>query len=79
MSTVKVNLNHIEAVKEFNIMASRQDFEIDAVSERYVINAKSIMGMFSLDLSKNINIEIHTEDKEAADKFIESISKYIVK
>lgn len=79
MSTVKVNLNHIEAVKEFNIIASRYDFEIDALSGRYKLNAKSIMGLFSLDLSKDITIEIHTEDKEAADKFIESISKYIVK
>ena len=51
------------------------DYDIDLVSGRYAIDAKSIMGIFSLDLSKPIKLQAHTEDPEA---LIKSIQKYII-
>ena len=52
------------------------NYDIDLVSGRYAIDAKSIMGIFSLDLSKPIKLQAHTDDPE---KLVESIGKYIVK
>ena len=54
----------------------RYDFDIDLVSGRYAVDAKSIMGIFSLDLSKPIELDAHTDD---ADKFLKDIDKFIIK
>ena len=61
MLTVKVSLNSIDKVKSFVIDLSGFNAEFDLVSGRYVIDAKSIMGIFSLDISKPIDLNIHTE------------------
>ncbi|MDO4614089.1 MAG: HPr family phosphocarrier protein [Lachnospiraceae bacterium] len=61
MKTVKVSLNSIDKVKTFVNDINRFDFDFDLVSGRYVIDAKSIMGIFSLDLSKPIDLNIHAE------------------
>jgi phosphocarrier protein HPr len=70
MKTVKVSLNSIDKVKTFVNDINRFDFDFDLVSGRYVIDAKSIMGIFSLDLSKPIDLNIHTE----GDKLTEVLS-----
>lgn len=67
MKTVKVSLNSIDKVKKFVNDISRFDFDFDLVSGRYVIDAKSIMGIFSLDLSKPISLNIHADDDKAAE------------
>ena len=64
MTSVKISLNSIDKVKNFVNDITRFDSDFDLVSGRYVIDAKSIMGIFSLDLSKPINLNIHSE-KEA--------------
>jgi phosphotransferase system HPr-like phosphotransfer protein len=51
------------------------NYDIDLVSGRYAVDAKSIMGIFSLDLSKPIKLQAHTEDPEA---LVKAISKFIV-
>ena len=61
MKTIKVSLNSIDKVKTFVNDINRFDFDFDLVSGRYVIDAKSIMGIFSLDLSKPIDLNIHAE------------------
>ena len=61
MKTVKISLNSIDKVKAFVNEISKFDCDFDLVSGRYVIDAKSIMGIFSLDLSKPINLNIHAE------------------
>jgi phosphotransferase system HPr-like phosphotransfer protein len=66
MTTVKVTLNSIDKVKSFVNLVSKYDSDFDLVSGRYVIDAKSIMGIFSLDLSKPIELNIH-DDKNAED------------
>ena len=62
MKTVSISLNSIDKVKAFVNDISKYDFDFDLVSGRYVIDAKSIMGIFSLDLSKPVTLVIHSED-----------------
>ena len=59
MTTIKVMLDTIDKVKSFVNDLTKFDCDFDLVSGRYVIDAKSIMGIFSLDLSKSIDLTIH--------------------
>ena len=66
MKTVQISLNSIDKVKSFVNEITKFDNDFDLVSGRYVIDAKSIMGIFSLDLSHPIDLNIHAEDVVAA-------------
>lgn len=61
MKSVKISLSSIEAVRNFVEIVRKFNEEIDLSSGRYVVDAKSIMGIFSLDLSKPIDLNIHAE------------------
>lgn len=74
MKTVNVLLSSINDVKNFVNIVGKYNFDIDLVSERYVVDAKSIMGIFSLDLTKPIGVQLHTDD---ADSIIEELKPYI--
>ena len=76
MKELKVKLESIESVKEFVGMTNRCAFDIDLVSGRYAVDAKSIMGIFSLDLSKPIDLNIHAEDN--ADEVLNALKPYII-
>ncbi|HBB71883.1 MAG TPA: serine kinase [Ruminococcus sp.] len=76
MTKTTVALQTINDVKEFVNIVMKYEFDIDLVSGRYAVDAKSIMGIFSLDLSKPIELNAHTDD---AEDFLKEISKYIVK
>ena len=76
MTKLKIKLDTINAVKEFVSLTNLCPYDIDLVSGRYVVDAKSLMGIFSLDLSKPIQLNAHTDD---ADKFLKEIDKFIVK
>jgi len=76
MKTVQISLNSIEKVKSFVNDISKFDNDFDLVSGRYVIDAKSIMGIFSLDLSKSIDLNIHAEDN--LDEILKTLAPYII-
>lgn len=76
---MKVSLNTIEKVKDFVKQVQNIDASVDLVSGRYVIDAKSIMGIFSLDLSKPIDIVIHSDNKEDVEKFNALVKNFPVK
>ena len=76
MKTVMISLNSIDKVKSFVNDISKFDYDFDLVSGRYVIDAKSIMGIFSLDLSKPIELNIHAADN--ADDVLSVLGPYIV-
>lgn len=76
MKTVRISLNSIDKVKAFVNDVTKFDADFDLVSGRYVIDAKSIMGIFSLDLSKPIDLNIHSEDD--TEKVLEALKPYIV-
>ncbi len=76
MKTVKISLNSIDKVKSFVNTVALMDCDLDLVSGRYVIDAKSIMGIFSLDLSQPIDLNIHSDGGE--DEILEKLKDYIV-
>ena len=76
MKTVQISLNSIEKVKSFVNDISKYDNDFDLVSGRYVIDAKSIMGIFSLDLSKPIVLNVHAD--ENLEEIMTMLSPYII-
>ena len=76
MKTVQISLDSIDKVKSFVNAITQFEFDFDLVSGRYVIDAKSIMGIFSLDLSKPIELVIHAEDH--LDEIMDILKPYIV-
>lgn len=76
MKTVRISLNSIDKVKAFVNEVTKFDAEFDLVSGRYVIDAKSIMGIFSLDLSKPIDLNIHNENN--VDEILSKLEQFIV-
>ena len=76
MKTVQISLNSIGKVKSFVNAISQFEYDFDLISGRYVIDAKSIMGIFSLDLSKPIELAIHSEAN--IDEIMEVIKPYLV-
>ena len=75
MATFNVMLSSINDVKNFVNIVSKYDYEIDLSSGRYVVDAKSIMGIFSLELSKPIKVEVHSDN---CDAFLNEIKNFIV-
>ena len=76
MKSVQICLNSIDKVKSFVNDISKFDCDFDLVSGRYVIDAKSIMGIFSLDLSKPIELNIHANDGE--EEVLAALQPYLV-
>ena len=76
MKTVQISLNSIDKVKSFVNTLTKFDCDFDLVSGRYVIDAKSIMGIFSLDLSKPIDLNIHVE--ENIDEVLDTLKPYLI-
>jgi PTS HPr component phosphorylation site. len=75
MITVKILINSIEKVKNFTSILSKEDVECEIIEGMHIIDAKSIMGIFSIDLSNPIQLNIHSDDQAILDK----IKDYIVK
>ena len=75
MKTVKISLNSIDKVKAFVNEVTKFDAEFDLVSGRYVIDAKSIMGIFSLDLAKPLEFVVH-DDGAKADELLDAVLKF---
>ena len=75
MNTTTVMLGTINDVKNFVSVVAQCDYDVDLISGRYAVDAKSIMGIFSLDLSKPIKLEAHTDN---ADEFFAQIKEFIV-
>ena len=77
MKTVLISLNSIDKVKSFVNSITKFDYDFDLVSGRYVIDAKSIMGIFSLDLSKPIELNIHASEADR-NNILETLKEYLV-
>ena len=75
MVTVDIRLTTLEDVRNFVNIVTRYDIDIDLSSGRYVVDAKSIMGIFSLDLLSPIKLTAHSENTE---KLFEDLKPYII-
>ena len=76
MKTIQISLNSIDKVKSFVNDITKFENDFDLVSGRYVIDAKSIMGIFSLDLSKPIDLNVHAE--ENIDTILDVLKQYTI-
>ena len=76
MKTVQISLNSIDKVKSFVNAITQYEYDFDLISGRYVIDAKSIMGIFSLDLSKPIDLNIH--DGGNTEEILTVLAPYII-
>ena len=76
MKREQIMLKTINDVKAFVNSVAKYDFDVDLLSGRYAVDAKSIMGIFSLDLSKAITMEIPSDDCQ---NFLNEIKPFIVK
>ena len=77
MKSVKVNINSIEKVKSLVNIVAQFEYDVDLISGRYIIDAKSIMGVFSLDLSEPIELISHS-DSDCKD-ILSLLEPFIVK
>ena len=75
MKKMKISLSSIEDVKEFVALTNSYSFDSDLVSGRYAVDAKSIMGIFSLDISKPIELNIHAES--GIDEIMATLKPYL--
>ena len=76
MKTVQISLNSIDKVKSFVNAITQYEYDFDLISGRYVIDAKSIMGIFSLDLSTPIDLAIHAAAN--VDEIMETLKPYLI-
>ena len=77
MKKTEILIDSIDKVKAFVNEISKFDCDFDLISGRYVIDAKSIMGIFSLDLSRPIDLNIHAT--ENMDQILKVLDPYIIK
>ena len=73
MKSIKISLQMAQDVKEFVKIVQDYPYEIDLKSDKYVVDAKSILGIFSLDLSKPLVVEIHSDN---CDDLVEALKKF---
>lgn len=76
MKTVTILIDTVDKVKNFVNAITKFEYDFDLVSGRYVIDAKSIMGIFSLDLSKPLTLIIQTEEK--CDAVVDTLTPFII-
>jgi len=78
MKSVQIYLQMASQVKKFVSIVQNYSFDIDLRSDRYVVDAKSILGIFSLDLSKPINVEIHSTDSQSneCEQLLEQLKQF---
>lgn len=75
MQEIKIHLNSIGAVKEFSALMNKVDTKVSLISGRYAADARSIMGILSLDLSRAIDVRVDGKEPE---NFREIIREYLV-
>ena len=76
MNTMTIRLSTVSDVKNFVNTIMLTDCELDIVADRFVVDAKSIMEIFSLDLSKPLTLRIHTDRDELAQQVAEKVKNY---
>ena len=74
MKSVMIRLSLVENVNKFVNVVSRYPFEMDLRAGRHVVDAKSILGIFSLDLSRPITLDIYSDD---CDRLLEEIRPFL--
>ena len=79
MTETTIRLTSVNDVKNFVGVVTFCSCDVDIAADRYIIDAKSIMGIFSLDLSKTLVLRIHSTDENVIDDLTSKIQQFIVK
>ena len=75
MKTITISLPSVDAVRNFNNKIFGLSGDFDLGSGRYIVDARSIMGIFSLDLSKPVSLTINSDNEE---EVVEAIREFVV-
>jgi len=78
MKKVQIKLSTIEDVRNFVNTLAQHSIDFDLISGRYTVDAKSLMGIFSLDLLKPLDFVIHSDDDDAVDLILGDVKNWIV-
>lgn len=73
---IKIKIDDFQKARDFSSVVSEYESDIDIICGRYVIDAKSILGIYTLDLSKEVYVSINTNDKNEIERFNEDINKF---
>lgn len=79
MFNYNIRLNSVDDVRMFVQAVSPCPFEVDLISKRYVVDAKSIMGIFSLDLANELRVSIHTDEEDQRLAFEKAVKDFELK
>jgi len=79
MEIIPIELSTVEEVKSFVIDITPFSFPMDICSDRYIINAKSIMGLFSLDLTKPLELKVYAGEGEDLSDLYDALEPYRLK
>ena len=75
MEAVTISLTQVDQVKRFVNLVAQAPYDVDMVSGRYTVNAKSMLGIYSLDLSKPIQVVIYSDDCEELKSALKAFSE----
>lgn len=76
IEVLDVSLNTISKVKKFTNIANSFDCEIDVLQGRYIVAAKSLMGIFSLNLTNTVTVEIESDDEKEINRFFKEMEEF---
>ena len=76
MKSIDIRLSTIADVRDFVNIVAKSEVDIDLASGRYLVDGKSIMGIFSLDLLSPIKLTAHSDD---TDELFAALDRFIVK
>ena len=77
MKEIQITLRNVNEVTRFVELNESQDFEIDATVGRYVVDAKSTMGLFGIDLSRPIDLLLHTDNALKVARYEQKLSEIL--
>lgn len=76
VEVLDVSLNTINKVKKFVNIANKFDCDVDVLQGRYIVDGRSIMGIFSLNLTESVTVEIESDDKKEIDRFLKKMEEF---
>lgn len=72
-----LNLNTLDKVRDFTNEANKFNSDIDIIRDRYVIDAKSVLGIYTIDLTKPVTVKINSDDKAEIARFNEKMEQFL--
>lgn len=78
MNTFNISINTIDKVKRFVNLTNRCDADVDIISGRLLVDAKSIMGIFSMDLTRPMTLRVHESNIEKLEEYKKLFEEFII-